>query len=208
VNRHRLLLVLVALVAPACTPPSARSSEPPVTAPSEPTVPRSDASTAEAPGPVKAAVRYVASMDSLVAHSAIGRQEILDRLVTAESLAEHADALESAFVDMAATLDVPVERLTWVEAPLTASLVTTTGSSASVDVWTVSILGAPHAGSPQQVWRTVRVDLEHTDQGWLVAAANADAGPTPAANELALQASWAEFETVASWPPVVAGVDL
>jgi hypothetical protein len=202
-----MLLVLVALVAPACTPPSARSSEPPVTATSEPTVPRPDASLA-ASDPVEAALRYVASMDSLGAHSAIGRREILDRLVTAESLAEQVDALESAFADMAATLDVPVERLTWVEAPLTASLVNTTGSSASVDVWTVSILGAPDAGSPQQVWRTVRVDLEHTDQGWLVAAATADAGPTPAANELALQASWTEFETVASWPPVVAGVDL
>ena len=81
-------------------------------------------------------------------------------------------------------------------------------TSASVDVWTVSILGAPDAGSPQQVWRTVHVDLELIDGRWLVAAATADAGPTPAANELALQAGWDDFDVVAGWPPVVDGVGL
>ena len=74
-------------------------------------------------------------------------------------------------------------------------LSTATAESASVDVWTVSILGAPDAGSPQQVWRTVHVDLELDDGRWLVvAAATADAGPTPAANELALQSGWDDFD--------------
>jgi hypothetical protein len=208
VNRHRLLLVLVALVAPACTAPSARGSEPPVTAPSELAAPPTAAAVAAASDPVEAAVRYVASTDALVAHSAIGRQEILRGLVTADSLVAQVAALESALADMAVTLDVPVERLTWVEAPLAATLVDATGSSASVDVWTVSILGAPDTGSPQQVWRTVHTDLQRSDDAWLVVAATADAGPTPAANELALQASWTEFETVASWPSVVKGVEL
>jgi hypothetical protein len=40
------------------------------------------------------------------------------------------------------------------------------------------------AGSPQQVWRTVHVDLELVDGRWLVAARNADSGPTPAATNL------------------------
>jgi hypothetical protein len=163
---------------------------------------------AAAAGPVDVAVRYVASTDSVVAHSAVGRYELLRRLVTADALAGHAEALESAVTDMAAKLGVPVERLTWVEAPITASIARAEGTSASVDVWTVSILGAPERGSPQQVWRTVHVDLEQTGDGWLVAAATADAGPTPAANELALQAGWSDSETVASWPQVVEGEEL
>ena len=103
---------------------------------------------------------------------------------------------------------MPVERLTWVESPLTARLSADSGSSALVDVWSVSVLGAPDAGSPPQVWRTVHVHLELTGGRWLVAAADADAGPTPATNELALPAGWTDFEVVARWPAVVQGVGL
>jgi len=75
-------------------------------------------------------------------------------------------------------------------------------------VWTVSILGSPDSGSPQQVWRTVHVDLEEIDGRWLVASASADAGPTPAANELSLQSGWDDFEVVAGWTPVIVGAEL
>ena len=158
--------------------------------------------------PVKAAVTYVASTDGLMAHSPVGRKEIFRRLLTPSALEAQVLAFEQAASEMALTLDVPVERLVWVEAPITATLVESAAGSASVDVWTVSILGAPDAGSPQQVWRTVHVDLEEVDGGWRIAAATADEGPTPAANELALQSGWDDFELVASWPPVVEGVGL
>jgi len=208
VRRDRLLLAAAALWASACTPPASGPSQPPATVTDTAITAVSVERASDAPGPVDAAVQYVASTDSLVAHSAVGRQELLRRMVAPDALAEHAEALESAIADMATRLDVPVERLTWVEAPITASVASVAGTAVSVDVWTVSILGAPEVGSPQEVWRTVHVDLEQVDEGWLVAAATADAGPTPAANELALQAGWSDFEAVASWPPVVEGEEL
>ena len=49
----------------------------------------------------------------------------------------------------------------------------------------------------------MHVDLVLVDREWLVSAADAEAGPTPAANELMLQAGWDDFAEVASWTPVV-----
>jgi hypothetical protein len=159
-------------------------------------------------GPLQAALTYVASTDALMAHSPIGRAEILGSLLTPAATREQSIALEDAVEHMALTLDVPVERLVWVEAPLTALVLENDETSASVAVWTVSVFAAPDSGSPQQVWRTVHVELKHVDGRWLVAAATADAGPTPAGNELALQAGWDEFEVVASWDPIVPGTGL
>jgi hypothetical protein len=159
-------------------------------------------------GPVQAAVAYVASTDELMAHSPVGRREIFRKLVTASALDGQLSSFESAAEQLATTLNVPVERLVWVEAPITATLVDDVATSAAVDVWTVSILGSPTTGSPQQVWRTVHVQLELDGGRWLVESATADEGPTPASNELAMQASWKQFDVVASWPAVVHGVGL
>lgn len=162
----------------------------------------------EAPSPVDAAVRFVASTDALMSRSPVGRREILRQLVASEHLAEYVNALERAAADLAEKLDMPIERLTWVEAPVTATLQASSSTTASVDVWTVSVLGAPDLGSPQQVWRTVHVDLELVAGAWLVTEATADAGPTPASNELALQATWDDFEAVSAWPPAIPGAEL
>jgi hypothetical protein len=162
----------------------------------------------ESDGPLEAALAYVASTDTLMAHSSIGRAEIFRSMVAPEAVAEQAAAFEQAAEQLALTLDLPVERLVWVEAPLTATVIDRSDSDAAVAVWTVSIIGARGAGSPQQVWRTVRVDLDRLDDRWLVASATADVGPTPAANELALQSGWDEFVRVAGWDPIVAGVGL
>lgn len=143
-----------------------------------------------------------------MAHSAIGRREIFRKLVTPAAIDGQVVSFEAAAAQLATTLGVPVERLVWVEAPITATIFAATAASASIDVWTVSILGSPDAGSPQQVWRTVHIDLQLVSGCWLVASATADAGPTPAANELALQAGWKQFERVASWSAVVQGVGL
>jgi hypothetical protein len=138
----------------------------------------------------------------------VGRREILRQLVAPEHLAEYVNALERAAADLAEKLDMPIERLTWVEAPVTATSQASSSTKASVDVWTVSVLGAPDLGSPQQVWRTVHVDLELVAGAWLVTGATADAGPTPASNELALQATWDDFEAVSAWPPAIPGAEL
>ena len=206
------LVVAVLLVAAGCTSTAGQSENEGSSAPVSvdnsakptPTSPATFAGT----GPVHAAVRYVASTDTLMAHSSIGRAEIFRSLLTPSALAGQAAAFEEAATQMAQTLGVPVERLTWVEAPITSTLSESSASKATVDVWTVSILGSPDSGSPQQVWRTVHVDLEEIDGRWLVASASADAGPTPAANELSLQSGWDDFEVVAGWTPVIVGAEL
>lgn len=171
-------------------------------------LPESTGGSATAGDPVAAAVRYVASTDELMAHSPVGRREIFRTLVTPSALSGQVVAFERAAATLAETMDVPVERLVWVEAPLTATLVDLVDEEASVDVWTVSILGAADADSPQQVWRTVHVDLGFVGGDWLVDAATADSGPTPAMNELALQSDWDDFAEVAGWPAVVEGAGL
>lgn len=158
--------------------------------------------------PRRAALVYVASTDELMAHSPVGRREILRKLVTATALDGQLTSFENAAGQLATTLNVPVERLVWVEAPLTATVVAATATVATVDVWTVSILGAPTTGSPQQVWRTVHVHLVLVGERWLVDIASADQGPTPAGNELAIQSDWKQFDVVAAWPAVVPGVGL
>lgn len=169
-----------------------------------------EASTARAsiPDPVDAAVRFVASTDALMSRSPVGRREILRQLVAPDHLAAYINALDRAAADLAEKLDMPTERLVWVEAPLTATSQASSATTATVDVWTVSVLGAPDLGSPQQVWRTVHIDLQLMDGEWLVTDATADAGPTPASNELALQATWSDFEVVGAWPPAIPGADL
>ncbi len=164
-----------------------------------------DAQTSD---PVAAAVAFVASTDHLMAHSSIGRREIFRKLVVPDQVAANADALERVAESMAATLDAPVIRLTWVEAPLTATLVDLSAGRATVDVWTLSVLGAPDAGPPQQVWRTVHVVLDLIDGVWLVADSSADSGPTPIVSDLALPANFDAFAEVAGWPAVVQGVGL
>ena len=158
--------------------------------------------------PVDAAVRFVASTDALMSRSPVGRREILRKLVAPDHLADYIDALDRAAAELAEKLDMPIERLDWVEAPLTAAVSALTATTATVDVWTVSVLGSSELGSPQQVWRTVHIDLELVAGAWLVTEATADAGPTPASNELALQATWDDFEAVSAWPPAIPGAEL
>jgi hypothetical protein len=199
--------LLLAACLTACSTPASPSERG--------TAPRLAASTGTAPpagrdlgDPLSTAVTYVASTDELMAHSPVGRREIFRKLVTASAIDGQVTSFEEAAEHLAMTLKVPVERLVWVEAPITATLVSASATSAAVDVWTVSIVGAPATGSPQQVWRTVHVQLELDSDRWLVESATADEGPTPSANELAMQTSWKQFEAVASWSAVVPGVGL
>lgn len=207
----RVLAASVVVMATACSsgpPESSATSTVAASSNRESTVRNSSESNLSETGPLQAALTYVASTAALMAHSSIGRAEILRSLLTPLAAREQSAALEDAVEQMALTLDVPVERLVWVEAPLTATVREHDETSASVAVWTVSVLGSPDAGSPQQVWRTVQVELELVDGRWFVSAATADAGPTPAGNELALQSGWDEFNFVANWDPVVQGVSL
>lgn len=208
-----VLAVLGTVALAACTPtndqPGGATAEPaPAVETSDVLTTRVDDSDDVEDDPVAAAVRYVASIDALMGHSPIGRSEIVRGLVAPLVVDEHVAALQAGADELADRLEVPVERLTWVEAPITATLLDRDDGTARVDVWSVSVLGAPDAGSPQQVWRTVHVGLVRSEGTWLVESASADSGPTPQPNDLALPAGFDEFEVVAGWSPVVEGAEL
>lgn len=153
-----------------------------------------------------AAVRFVASTSVLMESSPVGRTELLRRLVTAEALDGQVSALASAADRITESLGAPVTRFAWVEAPLTATVAATGADGAvTVVVWTVSVIGERDAGRVEQVWRTVHVTVVDTGDGWRVADATEQPGPTPSSNELASPSSSAEFVTVAAWPPVTVG---
>ncbi|MGE3326663.1 MAG: hypothetical protein AB7N61_14790 [Acidimicrobiia bacterium] len=210
--RVAVVLASVLAVCAGCSTGGGGASEPPPDSAPSATVGRSeqpgDSPGSTAPDPVRAAVAFVAATDNLMAHSSIGRAEIFRKLVVPDQVAANAQAFEQVAESMATTLEVPVIRLTWVEAPLTATLVEAAGDTATVDVWTVAVLGAPDSGPPQQVWRTVTVVLDLVEGQWLVADSSADSGPTPVTSDLALPAAFDAFAEVASWSAVVQGVGL
>ena len=152
-------------------------------------------------GAVAAALAYVASTDELMAHSPIGRREIFRQLVDRRLGRRHRSRRSSRRRrDLATTLDVPVERLVVGRgADSRRRSSTATATTASVDVWTVSILGAPDAGSPQQVWRTVHVDLELIDGRWL-ARRRGDCGRRADAGGERAGAAGGLGRLRASWP--------
>jgi hypothetical protein len=155
---------------------------------------------------ITAAVRYVASTGELFAHSPVGRREILRKLVTPDALGGQAAALDDTATAMSDKLPHPVEEYVWVEAPLTAGIEgneSTSAESVTVAVWTVAVLAHPSGGLVEQVWRTVHVSLQASDNRWLVSQAWTDSGPTPTANELALPSSVDEYLDVARLAPVV-----
>lgn len=203
----RWLLPLAAVVLAACSGGQADRPASPVPAAAAPATHTASGGSGAgaAADPVAVAVRYVATTDGLMAHSSIGRREILRSLVTPGALADQVEGIEGAAARLAEELGVAVERLTWVEAPISATTVARSEAVASVDVWVVSVFGSPDTGPPQQAWRTVHVDLVLLDGEWLVSGASADAGPTPMASDLALPAGWDEFSEVAGWPAVVEG---
>ena len=155
---------------------------------------------------IAAAVRYVASTGELVTRSPIGRREILARLVTGDAL----DTQLTSLNETAATLEhdrkVSTLALTWVEAPLTASVIEAIDRDrVRVAVWTVSVVATPTDTTAEQVWRTLEITVTRRAGRWLVATVTSRPGPTPTANPLSLPTPVTDFAAVARWRPVVTG---
>lgn len=71
-------------------------------------------------------------------------------------------------------------RVWWIVRPLAWRLELLTSETASVSVWTVTVLSAADVAVPQADWVTLAVDLEWTGDRWLVDGIRDDPGPTPA----------------------------
>lgn len=70
-------------------------------------------------------------------------------------------------------------RVWWLVHPLAWRVESYSDDSASVAVWTVTLLAATGVAVPQTAWMTVTVDLAWVDDGWRVDAVRDRPGPTP-----------------------------
>lgn len=70
-------------------------------------------------------------------------------------------------------------RVWWLVHPLAWRVESYSEDSASVAVWTVTLLAATGVALPQTAWMTVTVDLAWVDDGWRVDAVRDRPGPTP-----------------------------
>lgn len=95
--------------------------------------------------------------------------------------------------------------LVWAELPLTSRVTAATEGVATVDVWSVLIVGVPGKGAPRQVWRTVTVTLVWERDDWRIDNWTTVPGPTPA---LAPTAAISDISTIAKqldWAPAAVG---
>ena len=180
-----------------------------VTQTSTATEPGAGGGHADESAAVAAAVRYAASTGELVTHSPIGRREILRRLVTPETVDGELQALNETTARLEKDRKASTLALTWVEAPLTATVleVVDTGR-VRVAVWTLSVLAGPTSSTAEQLWRTLEITVTVRAGRWLVAEVRSRSGPTPSGNPLALPTPVTDFTTAAGWGRLVSGESL
>src|SRR5262249_35753589 len=128
-------------------------------------------------GAVKAALAYAAaSQDWLY----LTDDEVVEA-VRAVATPASADRLSHEVLDQVRTargsLVESSGRVWWIVRPLAWRVDDYATETASVSVWTVSVLSAIGVAVPQTEWATTTLDLEWTAGGWRVAAAHDSRGP-------------------------------
>lgn len=173
--------------------------------------PDSGGGAADRPDPRADALSAVAMTGEVVSAGFISRRMLIESFTTERfgaQLADETSAQVSALLLELGARDADPASLRVIEQPLTAQTVSETTDRAVVDVWSVLVVAVPEAGPGRQVWRTVRVELELADRGWLVDSWASTLGPTPA---LAPQAMISDTESVLgvlAWPPVADPVEV
>ena len=113
---------------------------------------------------------YLTDEEAAAAVKAISTPEAADRL--SDEAVERIRAARSE-------LSKSPGRVWWIVHPLAWRVVSFTDTSATVSVWTVSVLSAADVAVPQTQWTTTTMELEWLG-GWRVGAVHDVVGPTPA----------------------------
>ena len=126
--------------------------------------------------------------------------------MTPESVDGQLQALNETTAALEADRKASTLAMSWVEAPLTASVLEVVSADrVRVGVWTLSVLAVPSATTAEQLWRTLTITVTFRAGRWLVADVESRSGPTPAGNPLALPTPVGQFKTAAAWPQLVPG---
>jgi hypothetical protein len=95
--------------------------------------------------------------------------------------------------------------LVWAELPLTARIFASTGDRATVDVWSVLVVGVTGKGAPRQMWRTVTATMIWERDDWRIDDWTTTPGPTPALAAMAAISDVPVIASVLSWTPAPVG---
>jgi hypothetical protein len=185
-RRRLLVAALVCLpLASACgahggpSPTSSAHNPPSLAAPAPPAAAAPSGDRSEA-GARAAAIAYAtASQDWLYLSDAD-----IDRQVRALATPAAASSLSAQMVaNLGAARDAlaaSTGRVWWLVRPLASNVERFDGTTARVDVWTVTVLSATGVALPQADWMRVGVELSWVDTSWRVQAVDTTPGPTPA----------------------------
>jgi hypothetical protein len=185
---------------PASLKPNELMSTAPDTTLTVPTQPQPDNAGAE-----HAATAAVRMTGKIATAGFISRADLIGTISSARFAPTLAARSAAQLADMTAEVGgagVTPTDLVWQELPLTSHVTGTTGTTATVDVWSVLIVGVPGHGAPRQVWRTVTIGLVWERSAWRIDKWDAVAGPTPALAATAPISDVTAIRIVLSWPSV------
>ena len=155
-----------------------------------------------APGAERAALAAVRLTGPIAKAGFISRADLI-RSITSDSFgpklaSTSASQLAEMTAELGAAKVAPVD-LVWSELPLTSRVGSATDTTASVDVWSVLIVGIQGKGAPRQVWRTVTVTLVWERDDWRIDNWTTVPGPTPALAATASISDVTAISNTISW---------
>jgi hypothetical protein len=196
------LLVAQRTTAPSSTTP--KPTEPTSAAPEStltvPTRPQPDIASAG-----HAATAAVRMTGKIATAGFISRADLIGAISSTRFAPALAARSAAQLADMTAEVGgagVSPTDLVWEELPLTSHVTSANETAATVEVWSVLIVGVPDHGAPRQVWRTVTLGLVWERGAWRIDTWDAISGPTPALAATAPISDVAAVRNVLSWPSV------
>lgn len=161
-------------------------------------------------GAQRAALAAVRLTGPIAKAGFISRADLIRSIASDSFGPKLASASTSQLAEMTAELGAakvaPVD-LVWSELPLASRVTSATDTAATVDVWSVLVVGVPGKGAPRQVWRTVTVTVVWERDDWRIDNWTTVPGPTPA---LAPTAAISDVSAIAKpldWAPAAVGGD-
>ena len=152
-----------------------------------------------------AAVSAIRMTGRIATAGFISRADLIGSIASARFAPTLAARSAAQLTDMTAEVGgagVSPADLIWDEIPLTSHITTANENTATIEVWSVLIVGVPGHGAPRQVWRTVTIGLVWERSAWRIDKWDAAAGPTPALAATAPISDVASIRTVLAWPTV------
>jgi hypothetical protein len=162
----------------------------------------------DAAGAQAAAVAVVRATGPIAKAGFISRTDLIRSIASTAFGPKLAAASSAQLSEMTAELGaakIAPADLVWAELPLTSRIVTAANERATVDVWSVLVVGVTGKGAPRQMWRTVSVTIIWERDDWRIDDWTTTPGPTPALAAMAAISDVPAIAGVLSWAPVPVG---